>query len=381
MLIYKGGDHTRATAATNSGFWQRSSDWLEMPSVGANEEVAYLLYAVWDTTANPVALSCTGNYTVDWGDGTITNYNSGVTASHNYSYSSINSIVSTRGYKMVMIKVAPQSGATITAFNINRAHPSYASYVSGTLEGLINFSSATYSLYVYPVFAFYCEYIYFKNIVSGQNCNALFNQHTALEKVKINTFNPTNATGLFTILDSAIFGTYNGFRLKEIEMPCENIQIATNMFSGLNDITDLSHLVFNSLSPSSGAMVTNCHNLRKYPTINNWQPTSISSFFNGTEKLRELPEIDCTNVTSASAFLNNYYTKTVTKSGLFNVKISLSYVNQMLDYGAISNIINNLIYSSTPYTLTITGNPGAAAAMADSVLVAIANSANCTLIN
>lgn len=67
--------------------WVRDPSWpaCEAPA-GSNKIVG--LYAVWDNDSNFIAFTMSGNYTVDFGDGTTTNFTGGSAAYYNYSYSS-----------------------------------------------------------------------------------------------------------------------------------------------------------------------------------------------------------------------------------------------------------------------------------------------------
>ena len=66
--------------------WKRNPSWLALPEVLATDQICVGLHKV-EKSANFVAFSATSNYHVDWGDGTSENVNSGVTASHEFSYS------------------------------------------------------------------------------------------------------------------------------------------------------------------------------------------------------------------------------------------------------------------------------------------------------
>ena len=70
--------------------WQRPSDWLALPTVTAPEQKFVGLLAVYNSTANFVALRVRGAYTVDWGDGSAPeNVADNTTAQHQYSYAAL----------------------------------------------------------------------------------------------------------------------------------------------------------------------------------------------------------------------------------------------------------------------------------------------------
>lgn len=52
--------------------WERPADWLPLPTIADGEQKLVGLFAVYPGPGNVVALRASGNYTVDWGDGTST---------------------------------------------------------------------------------------------------------------------------------------------------------------------------------------------------------------------------------------------------------------------------------------------------------------------
>jgi len=69
--------------------WTRPSAWLAMPSVVSTDQKFVGLHAVYED-GNFVALSASGNYTVDWGDGTSpVNASAGVTSEYNIPYANV----------------------------------------------------------------------------------------------------------------------------------------------------------------------------------------------------------------------------------------------------------------------------------------------------
>src|SRR5574337_254034 len=107
LLVYKldGTDHRDSpvfagkvqTSSISSGVamyyydsgWTRPSAWLAMPSVVSTDQKFVGLHAVYEY-GNFVALSASGNYTVDWGDGTSTvNASAGVTSEYDIPYANV----------------------------------------------------------------------------------------------------------------------------------------------------------------------------------------------------------------------------------------------------------------------------------------------------
>jgi len=105
----------------NPDAWVRPTEWLAMPSVEATEDKFAGLIAVFDTDANYVELMADGtDYTVDWGDGTVEDYDAGVVAVHQYDFADtdLTDTVATLGYKQAMVVVTPQDAGSWTTFSL-----------------------------------------------------------------------------------------------------------------------------------------------------------------------------------------------------------------------------------------------------------------------
>lgn len=99
--------------------WERPDDWLQIEdSVNKGDQKFVGLYAIF-RDSNFIALSATGNYTVDWGDGKIENYESGATAYHVYEYESFPGTETKFGYRQAIVTVTPQSTFNLTSINLN----------------------------------------------------------------------------------------------------------------------------------------------------------------------------------------------------------------------------------------------------------------------
>lgn len=125
MSYFINGQITPFSPTNNSPdlTYQRPVDWLPMPEVEATEERVVALLAVYNVIGNFVALQFEGDYTVDWGDGTVEDFASGVKAQHSYDYATIgNETLCSRGYKQVLIEVTPQVGQNLTLVNLNIFH-------------------------------------------------------------------------------------------------------------------------------------------------------------------------------------------------------------------------------------------------------------------
>lgn len=188
----------RATSASGTT-WTRPADWLALPNV-QNQQLFAGLFAIYPD-ANFVALSAAGNYTVDWGDGTVQNFTSGAVAERQYSYASIsNTGESNLGYRQVVIQVYPQGGQNLTSVNINRRHSQSGlntGYRPPWLEVAVNGSNLT-TLTIggaVPLSLLTKATIYNHALTS---CNSLFQNCSGLVSVPLfNTAAVTNMNSMF----------------------------------------------------------------------------------------------------------------------------------------------------------------------------------------
>ena len=143
--------YIKATASASAKEWVRPSDWLPMPTnITSADQIFVGLHAVFESGQNYCAFlftTSTGQYQVDWGDGTVTLHNSNTIAQKNYDYASIsNSTICNRGYKQVIIKVTPVSGNLLTCNFQQRFVTTPAqnqAYSSGFLECILSMPNAS----------------------------------------------------------------------------------------------------------------------------------------------------------------------------------------------------------------------------------------------
>ena len=158
----------RSPSPTNST--ARSSELLTPPTISSSEQKMALLVFISNSSSNFLAFTIAGNYTVDWGDGTVENFSTGVAANHTYNYSTYdptNTTLTSAGFKQAWVTVTPQAGANITSINLQTRHSSAvaSNYYSQPIEEIYlsapNLTSLTVgttnpSNTIYPR---YCRYI------------------------------------------------------------------------------------------------------------------------------------------------------------------------------------------------------------------------------
>jgi hypothetical protein len=102
--------------------WTRPLDWLSLPTITTSDQKFAGLYMVTPDSCF-CALSAAGAYTVDWGDGNIIDYATGVTAQHQYDYTNVTlGAVTTEGWKQALIVITPQAGQYLTSLNLHKKH-------------------------------------------------------------------------------------------------------------------------------------------------------------------------------------------------------------------------------------------------------------------
>ena len=383
--------------------WTRPSDWLSLPSVVTGDQKIIGLYAVYNTDANFIAFSIQGDYQVDWGDGTTETFTSNSTAQHQYNYSTLSSPVSTRGYKMAIVTITPQSGKNITYANFYKKHSSITgqnaivswldlTVCSSHLGGL------SFSYWDGSVSFSYLEQI---TIIDHNvtNMNNMFNGLYALQSIPLfNTVNVTDISNMFnscySIKSVPLFNTANVTTMSSMFNSCFELKDVP-LFDTVN-VTDMSYMfsdchalqtvpLFNIMNVVHMSNVFNkCYSLQSVPAFNTTKVTDMSYLFEQCFSLQSVPQFDTANVTNMSNMLeyckslllipafncvsvtngnfNNFAsnTKGVTECLLTNITQSISFQNCCMSASALNTIFGNLVTSSGK-TITITGNYGAGA--------------------
>jgi surface protein len=115
-----------AQAATAGGSpivpWVRPSDWPALDTVTAGTQKIQCLIAVRPAlNSTTMALTVSGNYAVDWGDGTTGTFSAGTQATKIYDYTNANlGPVTSEGFKTAILTITPQSGQNITSVNLTQ---------------------------------------------------------------------------------------------------------------------------------------------------------------------------------------------------------------------------------------------------------------------
>jgi len=232
-----GSQSSGSSGSSSNLSYIRSNTYLPLPDISGTNNAFVGLYAVFPTNGY-VSFTVSGKFTVDWGDGTVTNYAAGATASRTYTFTSLNTQVTSQGYKQVIIKITAQSGANLTSINLNVKNASAtgaSAYTTGWLDIAINASSLTSLTLAGSAPATYHRLLEQVNIYKSAitNFSYMFAYSSVLESVpNCDISKGTSFTYMF----------YNCFNLKKIPaLTFNNPGSLTYMFANCYQLADACH--------------------------------------------------------------------------------------------------------------------------------------------
>ena len=196
MVVKRGG-------ATPSAGWVRPADWLAIPEIAAGEEVVYILQSVLDVVGNFAAVKFGGDYTVDWGDGTIENVASGVKAEHQYAWADVGDVTS-EGFRQALIKVTPQAGSNITSVDLQEYHSVIGDDASSQFIDLVmnipNVSGANLVIGGITIYHRMIERVWIKEIGAVTDMYYMFRDCNSLQSVPL--FDTSSVTDMRNMFDA-----------------------------------------------------------------------------------------------------------------------------------------------------------------------------------
>jgi surface protein len=335
-------------AGTNLG-WTRPADWITLTAPSSNEQKFVGLLGISNDNSNYVALLAQGNYTVDWGDGVTENFTSNTKASHQYTYSSISSDITSDGFKQVIVTVTPQAGQNLTVIDLQQTFtrtslgtsaqiPWLDIAIAGTNLTTIKLTGSTSptfnmgylqrvnivssNLTSYASLFAYC--LQLKNFTVNSNSTItntsnMFDGCISLESIPLfNTASVTNMSGMF---DSCI-------SLESVPLfDTSSVTTMSNMFA--NCISLKSVPLFNTASVTSMSfMFDSCISLKSVPLFNTPVLSTTSNMFNGCSSLESVPLFNTSSVTNMS---NMFDSCSSLKSVPLFVTSSVTTMSQMFD--------------------------------------------------
>jgi surface protein len=371
--------------APEPGAWVRPSDWLALPVIGEDDNKFAGLLAVTNDDSNYIALSAAGNYTVDWGDGTVENYDSGVTAQHVYSFDdpALDGTLSSRGYKQAVVTVTPQSGATFTGINLQLRHSSMSATIynvpwldiamgGAALEDIRFAQSDVTPSATRLVRLDWCEQATIVRM-SRTTCAQMFREMRALQSVPLfNTQSVTNMSNMFNGCSSLqTVPLFNIRTTGPVEMntmfngctslqtvPLFNTQSVTNMAQMFSSCTSLQTVpLFNTVSVTNmNSMFSSCTSLQTVPLFNTQSVTTMSTMFISCTSLQSVPALNITSNTNFGSIFASC--SSLSRIEAKDFRFTFSVANCKLSAAALNEIYTNLPLVTTSRTITVTGNWG-----------------------
>ncbi|CAI8742055.1 putative BspA family leucine-rich repeat surface protein [Methylococcus capsulatus] len=403
--------------------WARHPDWLPLPVIGPTEEKFVGLFGVTNDSANFVALLAQGDYTVDWGDGTVENHDSFAVASHQYDYAAIpNGTLCSRGYKQVIITVTPREWATFTRIDLQRRHPSMTqNYAPMWLDLALGSPNLVWmKLGGWDLSLQFVERVKIVSVGNVTSTDSLYNSMTALEVVNdFNTANVTDASYMYMSCDriknvpahnlsSCLYFTsffencsclevapaintamgqdfsrfyYNCKALREA--PALNTANGTNfneMHRNNHALLDIPAYTLAS-AQTARYMLSACNSAKACPNFNTPNLTDAEGMFDNMHNLQFGPVLDLSQATNCARLFNNCYSlvhippyelssslangfileacTSLSKGAMTGTKVSIEYKNMRLGAAELNAIFAGLATGVTGQTIDITGNFGA----------------------
>lgn len=387
------------SAPAPSSEWVRPTNWLPIPSISAEEEVIYLISKVYNVDNNFSAFLCQGDYTVDWGDGVVENYNDNTLAMHSHAYSALTSQVIDSEYKQALIKITPQPGFNLTAFNLQQIYTGLYIYASSNFQEIVisapNISGTNLTLGGSVYFHRNVENVNIKNIGNITTAYKLFIYFSKLVNVSyFNTASCNSTSQMFYNchslkyvpnfdMSSVINCSYMFYACNSIStVPVFNLPIATTatyMFYGCNSLKELKINLPSAPSLSSfcngcfslidavvttGAALTNisqafvnCNNLLNVAISNTNNVTNIAQIFQGCFTLKKFTA-ECGAVTNTgNAFLNCYNLSSLILNNL-HYGFSIQYCQ--MGPNELNALFTSLGTETGTQTIVISNNYGSA---------------------
>lgn len=367
----------------NTVDWVRPADWLPLPTITASDSKFAGLLAISNNDSNFIALTATGNFTVDWGDGSATeNISSGVTAQHQYTYSSISSTtLCSRGYKQVVVTIVPNGGSLVSV-NLQKRHSSASAFAqlapwldiaisltAGAASRALTLSSTSVTIRFNLL-----EAVNLYNTETITNLSGLFYQCYLLQYVNLfSTVACTNASYLFYGCSSLL--TVPSFNFTAVTnasymFAACYILNTTPAFTFTSQLTNASFMFYQCYSLKTCALfytnsVTNftsmfqfCRVILSIPNFVTTSGTNFTDMFRDCYSIFELPAINVASALSANLATLVLNSVSITKSGLIGTAVDISYASCNLSATELNAIYTAL--ATATKTITVTGNYGSA---------------------
>ncbi len=314
--------------------YRRPNEWLPIPAFESGKDEIYVLMAVYETDFNPIAFTISGDYTVNWGDGSAEeSITGGTKAQHIFDWTDISSdtYFADRGYRQVLIRIYANSGM-ITSINFNVRHDNIATAnPSSTILEINGKVSSCSSLAITD---------YEENII----------YHGLLEIFNIEgTITQTDMSYMF----------YECTSLQSIpQLDTSSVTNMSDMFLGCYSLQSIPLLDTSSVTDMS-VMFYECTSLQSIPQLDTSSVTNMSGMFLGCTSLQSIPLLDTSNVTNMNGMFLGCYSLRNLNFVQDSPKISFSVEGCQLSASELNTIFGQLAEVEDETYINVTNNPGA----------------------
>ena len=347
------------TLDTPAPAYVRPSEWIELAAVGPTDQKFSGLYAVYPNNEdNYVALTGTvssGNYTVDWGDGTVENIASGTQANHQYTYTSLSNLTS-YGYKQAIITVTPQT-ANLTGISIAK-RPNYSGAVGAAVQwpakwldievGSPNLTSLVIGQNSTFIGLPLLQRVRWASKASSYTTQGdFFYWCVALQSVifDANMSNWTNMNAMFYNCQALVYAPY---------FDTSAVTDMGNCFANCYNLINVPNYKTSALITLNGAFL-NCYRLRSVGFTSTANVTTFNSTFQNCYDLTNIPTLDFTKVTIAqSAFANIRNLNSINIINAGNCNNYIAFANGITNLSSV-NISGTIVVGNINYSQAFSG--------------------------
>jgi len=347
IVVKRGG-------ATPSVGWVRPSDWLTIPEIAAGEEVVYILQSVWDVVGNFAAVRFGGDYTVDWSDGTIENFASGVKAEHQYAWADVGDVTS-EGFRQALIKVTPQTGRNITLVDLQQYHTTIGGDASSQFIDVVmnipNVSGTNLTIGGLTIRHRIIERVWIKEIGAVTSMIRMFHSCYSLQSVPL--FDTSSVEGMYlmfahcySLQSVPLFDTSSVEDMDYMFYYCYSLQSVP-----LFDTSSVTSMI---------RMFYSCYLLQSVPLFDTSSVTTMYQMFYYCLSLQSVPLFDTSLVTYMAEMFASCYS--LQRNQMTGTKVSFSLSESIMSAAAIDELGNSVadMTGFTSPTVTLTGNYGVA---------------------
>lgn len=295
----------------------RPVDWLPIDHLVSNgDQKIVILVAVFEE-GNFVGLECTGNYTVDWGDGTVVNTASGSDSYHQYdwNYSGFSGTLTSRGYKQAILTITPQVGQNLTLARLNKKNLAQAGLPNGYTHPWLDIKMSA------PLMS----QLRIGTGITSDPIPKLLEQFDWIG---------TNA------LTSCINIFNNAYSLKQVKNIDTSLStIFQSMFANCYELEHIPNLN-TSLGTTTNTMFLNCYKLKSVPSFNFTNVTNFQSTFNGCISIVEFPNFNCNLGTTFTSMFESCKSMLKNPAIITNPSLTKNFQGMFANCNAMIEFVN-----------------------------------------